>query len=111
MRKFTVTVNGVAYNVEVNEGAAVAAAAPAPAPAAAAPVAAGETSVDSPMPGKITSISKKVGDAVKEGDEVMVLEAMKMGNPIMAPCAGTIKSVAVTVGQSVQGGDQLFVVG
>ncbi len=63
------------------------------------------------MPGKITTISKKVGDAVNEGDEVMVLEAMKMGNPIMAPCAGTIKSIAVTVGQSVQGGDQLFVVG
>lgn len=105
MRKFTVTVNGVAYNVEVNEGAAAAApvaaapapapvAAPAPAPAAApapapaaeaapapaaaAPVAAGDTAVDSPMPGKITSIGKKVGDAVSEGDEVMVLEAMKL---------------------------------
>lgn len=114
MRKFTVTVNGQDYDVVVKDGgAAVAAPAAAPAPAAAAPaaVAAGETSVDSPMPGKITSIAKKVGDAVSEGDEVMVLEAMKMGNPIMAPCSGTIKSIAVQVGLSVQGGDQLFVIG
>lgn len=63
------------------------------------------------MPGKVTAINKKVGDAVAEGDEVMVLEAMKMGNPIMAPQAGTIKAISVTVGQSVQGGDQLFVLG
>ena len=63
------------------------------------------------MPGKVTAINKKVGDTVAEGDEVMILEAMKMGNPIMAPCGGTIKSIAVQVGLSVQGGDQLFVIG
>ena len=74
-------------------------------------VAAGETFVDSPMSGKIIAISKKVGDVVSEDDEVMVLEAMKMGYPIMAPCSGNIKSISVQVGMSVQDGDQLFVIG
>jgi glutaconyl-CoA decarboxylase len=63
------------------------------------------------MPGKITSVDCKVGAAVNEGDTLMVLEAMKMGNPIMAPCSGTVKSVDVTVGQNVQGGDQLAIIG
>ena len=63
------------------------------------------------MPGKITAVNVKAGQAVKAGDEIMVLEAMKMGNPIMAPVDGTVKSVDVAVGQSVQGGDQLAIIG
>ena len=86
-------------------------AAPAPAPApAAAPAGAGE-SVEAPMPGKVIRINKHVGDAVASGDEVLVLEAMKMGNPIMAPCDGKITGMPVSEGQSVQGGDVLFTVG
>ena len=104
MRKFTVTVNGQDYDVVVKDGGA-AAAAPAP-----APVGAGE-SVEAPMPGKVIRIEKHVGDAVAAGDEVLVLEAMKMGNPIMAPCDGKVTSMQVSEGQSVQGGDPLFTVG
>ena len=106
MRKFTVTVNGQDYDVVVKDGGA-AAAAPAP---AAAPAGAGE-SVEAPMPGKVIRINKHVGDAVASGDEVLVLEAMKMGNPIMAPCDGKVTSMQVSEGQSVQGGDPLFTVG
>ena len=106
MRKFTVTVNGQDYDVVVKDGGA-AAAAPAP---AAAPAGAGE-SVEAPMPGKVIRINKHVGDAVAAGDEVLVLEAMKMGNPIMARCDGKITSMQAQEGQSVQGGDPLFTVG
>ena len=77
---------------------------------AAAPAGAGE-SVEAPMPGKVIRINKHVGDAVASGDEVLVLEAMKMGNPIMAPCDGKVTSMQVSEGQSVQGGDPLFTVG
>ena len=123
MRKFTVTVNGQDYDVVVKDGGAAAAApapvaaapaaAPAPAPVAApaaAPAGAGE-SVEAPMPGKVIRINKHVGDAVASGDEALVLEAMKMGNPIMAPCDGKITGIPVSEGQSVQGGDVLFTVG
>lgn len=104
MRKFTVTVNGQDYDVVVKDGGAVAAA------PAAAPAGAGEA-VEAPMPGKVIKINKRVGDAVASGDEVLVLEAMKMGNPIMAPCDGKITGMPVSEGQSVQGGDTLFTVG
>ena len=76
----------------------------------AAPAGAGEA-VEAPMPGKVIRIDKHVGDAVAAGDEVLVLEAMKMGNPIMAPCDGKITSMQAQEGQSVQGGDPLFTVG
>ena len=128
MRKFKVTVNGVAYNVEVAEegvavaaapaaspapAAAPAAAAPAPAPAAAAPVeiAAGDTPVTAPMPGKVTKIVAKVGDKVKKGDVLMLLEAMKMQNEIGSPAGGTVKSINVTSGQGVKPGDVMAVIG
>lgn len=109
MRKFTVTVNGQDYDVVVKDSGAAAAPAAA-APAAAAPAGAGEV-VEAPMPGKVLRINKHVGDAVAAGDEVLVLEAMKMGNPIMAPCDGKITGMPVSEGQSVQGGDTLFTVG
>lgn len=130
MKKFQVTVNGNSYDVEVADlGGAVSAPAPraaapaaapapkaaapaaAPAPAAAAPaIAEGET-VDAPMPGKVFKINKKVGDAVAEGDVVMILEAMKMENEITTGVAGTVKQIPVSEGQAVNPGDVLFVIG
>ena len=117
MKKYRVNVNGNVYDItlEVLEGEAAAAApAPAPAPAAAAPApapaapaaaapAGGET-VTSPMPGTILSVNVKQGDAVKSGQVLMILEAMKMENEIMAPCDGTVASLAVSQGASVDTG-------
>ena len=106
MKKYTITVNGTAYEVEVEEMGGVAAtapkaaapkaapaaapvaapkAAPAAAPASAAkPVAAGAATISAPMPGKVLEVKVKAGDAVKAGDVLMILEAMKMQNEIMA---------------------------
>ena len=113
MKKYTITVNGVAYDVTVEEGGSVAsapkAAAPA-APAAPAPAAApagAQGSVKSPMPGKILAVKKNVGDAVKSGDVILVLEAMKMENDIVAPQDGTVASINVSVGDSVESGATL----
>lgn len=119
MKNLTVTVNGVAYNVTVEEntnGAAPAAApatAPAPAPAAApaAPAAAGSVPVNAPMPGTILDIKVKAGAAVKAGDVVMILEAMKMENEISAPQDGTIASIDVRKGDTVNSGDVLYTMG
>lgn len=129
MKKFNVTVNGTVYEVEVNEvgGAAPAAApkaapapaaapapkaAPAPAPAAAAaPVAAGAATVKCPMPGKILSVAVSAGAAVKKGDLLLVLEAMKMQNEIYAPQDGTVSEVRVAANQTVATGDVLVVLG
>ena len=125
MRKFNVTVNGQAYEVEVEEvggvqtaapvraaapvAAAPAAAAPkAAAPKAAAPAAAGAGDpIKAPMPGNILDVKAKVGDKVKNGDAIVILEAMKMENPIPAPRDGTITSIAVTKGATVEAGQVL----
>lgn len=127
MRKFNISVNGKSYEVEVEEigGAATSApaySAPASAPApAAAPAAApapkpaapaaggseGSTKVTSPMPGTILSINVNVGDAVSEGQAIVILEAMKMENEIVAPKAGKITSINTTKGASVNSGDLL----
>ena len=109
MKKYKVTVNGTAYMIEleaINDGAP----APAPAPAAAPAPAGGET-VASPMPGTILSVAVKAGDAVKKGDLLVVLEAMKMENEILAPCDGTVASVAVSQGATVESGATLVVIG
>ena len=127
MKKFNITVNGVSYEVEVEEikdGAAAApvarpaapAAAPQPKPAAkpaskpAAPAAAapaGANTVTSPMPGNIWKVLVKEGEQVKEGQVLLILEAMKMENEIMAPVSGVVAGIHVSEGASVSGGDLL----
>lgn len=117
MRHYRVNVNGTAYEIAIEEISADEAkkAAPAqtaaPAPAqAAAPVSAGATTVSAPMPGTILSVNVNAGATVKEGDVLMILEAMKMENEIMAPKAGKIASVSTTKGASVKTGDVLCVI-
>ena len=81
---------------------------PAPAPAPAAPV--GGNKVNSPLPGSVISVAVKEGQAVKKGDTLLVLESMKMENPIMADCDGTVTKIAVAPGQSVMQDDLLVVI-
>ena len=129
MKKFNITVNGTAYEVEVEEvkaagGAAPKAAAPAPkaAPApAAAPAAApkkaavsagaGEHSIDAPMPGKVVKLVASEGQAVKAGEVLLILEAMKMQNEITADADGTVKTFNVAAGQSVKAHESLVILG
>lgn len=115
MKTYTITVNGTAYEVTVEEGTGTGAApvvksaAPvAPVkPVAAAPAAggaAGAVKVNAPMPGKILAVKVSAGQAVKKGDVIIVLEAMKMENDIVAPQDGTIASVSCAVGDQVEAG-------
>ena len=132
--KYKITLKGKTYEVEVERGEAMvldeyeakapvppAAAAPvavaapvAAAPAAAAPAApaviAAGTSVDAPLPGNIFAIKVKEGNAVKAGDVLIVIEAMKMENEVCAPSDGVVKQIAVTKGQLVATGDTLVVI-
>lgn len=118
MKSYTITVNGVAYDVTVEEGAGNGAApaaapkaapkaapAPAAAPAAAAP--AGSIEVKASVPGKVCKIEASVGQVVKPGDPIVVLEAMKMEIPVVAPQDGTVASIDVAVGDAVENGDIL----
>lgn len=109
MKNYTITVNGNVYDVTVEEGAATSApkaAAPKAAAPKAAPKAAGQGSVkvNSPMPGKILSVKTSVGQAVKKGEVLMILEAMKMENEVVAPEDGTVASIDVAAGDSVEAG-------
>ena len=119
MKNYRITVNGTAYDVAVEElgagsapvaKAPVAKAAPvaptAPAVPKAAP-AAGSVVVSAPMPGKILGIKANAGQAVKKGDVILVLEAMKMENEVVAPEDGTVAGVNVAVGDMVEAGDTL----
>lgn len=116
MKNLRITVNGVAYDVQVEELGAGAAPAPvtaAPAPKAApAPVAApaggkGSIEVNAPMPGTIVSVEVSAGQAVKKGDTLVIIEAMKMENEIAAPQDGTVASINCTKGESVDSGKLL----
>jgi biotin carboxyl carrier protein len=129
MRRFLVTVNGRAYEVEVEEVSAFPqsraekAAAPQtpvterqeqPAPQKSEPAPAAGPSgakVVAPMPGRILSVKAGPGQAVKRGDVLMILEAMKMENEIQAPVAGTITAIAVSEGVSVNAGALLACIG
>ncbi len=122
MKKYNITVNGNVYEVEVEEVGAFAAtkesapvaapaapaapkAAPAAAPKPAAkPAAAGANAVTAPMPGTILDVKCNVGDTVKRGQTLFILEAMKMENEIPAPADGVIASVDTTKGSSVASG-------
>lgn len=134
--KYNVTLNGKIYEVDVTESDAIVtgvsqvpfvAAAPAPvatapasvaspvaeapaSPAAPAPVSADGTQVKAPMPGTILAVKKSVGDAVKAGEVIVVLEAMKMENDIVAPCDGTVKSINAPKGTTVNTDDVLAVI-
>ena len=126
MKNYTITVNGNVYEVTVEEGftgaaSAPKAAAPAPkaapaaapkaAPAPAAPAApagaAGAVAVTAPMPGKILGVKASAGQAVKRGQVLLILEAMKMENEIVAPQDGTVATINVAVGDSVEPGATL----
>jgi glutaconyl-CoA/methylmalonyl-CoA decarboxylase subunit gamma len=132
MRQFNISVNGIGYQVSVEEvaaGSAAPVAAPIAAPVVAAPVAApvaaapapaakvaaapvtGGTKINSPMPGTILDLRCKVGDSVKKGTILLILEAMKMENEIMSPVEGTVKLVQVSKGASVSSGDLMVVIG
>lgn len=118
-----VTVNGKTYQVETEKPAApapkpaapkaapVAAPAPAAEPKAAAPVAADGVKVKSPLPGSVIKVVVTEGQAIKKGDTLLVLESMKMENPIMAEQDGTVKQIVVAAGQNVMQDDVLLVLG
>ena len=109
-KQYTVTVNGTAYEVTVESvsgGRMASAPVARTAPAASG---SGET-VSSPMPGTILDVKVAAGQAVKSGDILFILEAMKMENEIFAPCDGTVSSVAVSKGAAVNPGDVLCVIG
>ncbi|MBQ8860920.1 MAG: biotin/lipoyl-binding protein [Ruminococcus sp.] len=107
MKNLRITVNGTTYDVqveEVNGAVAPVAAAPAPAPATAP---ADAKPLPSPMPGTILSVNVTPGQAVKAGDVLLILEAMKMENEIKAPSDGTVATVNVEKGATVDSGQTL----
>ena len=118
MKKYRVNVNGTNYEVELEDITGVAVSAPAatppataaPAPAAVNVPATGEP-INAPMPGNILNVNVSVGQAVKDGDVLVVLEAMKLENEIYAPRDGIIQAVGVQKGDTVNAGDMLVVIG
>jgi len=124
MKKYRVNVNGTNYEVELEDitgvtvsapvavaAPAEAAPAPAPAPAAAANIPVTGEPINAPMPGNILDVFVTVGQAIKDGDVLVILEAMKLENEIYSPCDGTIQAVGVQKGDTVNAGDMLVVIG
>ena len=118
MKNYTITVNGNVYQVTVEEGttdgvvqaATKAVSAPKAAPAAAAPAAsvgAGSVKVNASVPGKVLRVEASVGQSVKAGDNIVILESMKMEIPVVAPQDGTVASIDTSEGASVENGDTL----
>ena len=122
MKSYTITVNGTAYEVTVEETGSVSApaapkagpapkaapkAAPAPKEAPKAAAGAGSVKVAASVPGKVLKIAATVGQAVKAGDNIVILESMKMEIPVVAPQDGTVASIDVAEGASVENGDTL----
>ena len=106
MKSYTITVNGTAYEVTVEETGSVSA--PVAAPKAAAPAAgAGAVKVSASVPGKVLKVVASVGQAVKAGDNIIILESMKMEIPVVAPQDGTVASIDTSEGASVENGDTL----
>jgi glutaconyl-CoA/methylmalonyl-CoA decarboxylase subunit gamma len=106
MKSYTITVNGTAYEVTVEETGSVSA--PAAAPKAAAPAAgAGAVKVTASVPGKVLKVVASAGQAVKAGDNIVILESMKMEIPVVAPQDGTVASIDTSEGASVENGDTL----
>ena len=118
MKNLRITVNGTAYDVQVEElGSSSAPVAAAPAPvAAAAPAAkpaapagaAGSVVITAPMPGTVVNVAVKAGQAVKKGDDLVFIEAMKMETPVKAPQDGTVATIDVAKGESVDSGKTLL---
>ncbi|WP_331496624.1 biotin/lipoyl-containing protein, partial [Romboutsia sedimentorum] len=115
IKKYNITVNGNTYDVEVEELGSEVSSRPQVAPQQsapkavaqkpqAAPVSSGAGSINAPMPGTINDVCVKAGDSVKKGDVLLILEAMKMENEIMASCDGTVSKVSVSKGASVSVG-------
>ncbi len=113
MKNYTITVNGNVYDVVVEEGQTSGVVMSAPkqapkaapaAPKAAATGAAGSVKIEAGAAGKVFKIEKNVGAAVKRGDAVVIVEAMKMEIPVVAPQDGTVASINVAVGDSVEAG-------
>lgn len=116
MKNYTITVNGNVYNVTVEEGTtagvqapvkAAPKAAPAAAPKAAPASGAGSVKVTAGAAGKVFKIEANVGTAVKKGDPVIIIEAMKMEIPVVAPEDGTVASIDVAVGDAIEAGATL----
>lgn len=110
---YKVTINGKSYEVSVERtdapaAAPVAAATPVAAKPAAQPIPAGAETVKAPMPGSINAVNVQAGDTVKKGQTLLILEAMKMENEIVAPHDATVANIAVSKGSSVSAGDVLL---
>ena len=109
MKSYTITVNGTAYEVTVEETGSVSAptAAPVAAPKAAPAAGAGTVKVTASVPVKVLKVVASVGQAVKAGDNIIILESMKMEIPVVAPQDGTVASIDTSEGASVENGDTL----
>ena len=109
MKSYTITVNGTAYEVTVEETGSVStpAAAPVAAPKAAPAAGAGAVKVTASVPGKVLKVVASAGQAVKAGDNIVILESMKMEIPVVAPQDGTVASIDTSEGASVENGDTL----